>query len=259
MLLGTMRTLVTLGLLQAWCLASAQVSVNTPISFTGSEENRAIDSLGVPATAHSLITVEGSVRSEWAWANATVQGTNLVLDLIPAMENYRDGSLIRFLVPAITQVPTSISVGSLPPLDLVRPDGEVPANAQLISGRVCEVMQVDGRFHLLNSPEIGCPPGFLRVNENYCIESSSSSPVDFYTAADVCAARGGSLCTWSEHAAACTLLQGQFTNMFVDWEWVDDTSNHAHTAVQVGRTSCSSQRAIITSLLARKRCCFHLR
>lgn len=259
MLYEPMKTLIALCTLCAWQMAHAQVTLDAPLQLTGSVQQRTIENLGAPISTSSLITVESSVRSEWAWANATLQGTTIILDPSPAMESYRDGALMRFVTPVSMQGPLTISINGLPAVDLVRPDGEPPAQGQLTMGRICEVMFVGGRFHLVNAPEMGCPSGFLQVNDSYCIEISSSTAVDFFVASDACAVRGGALCTWSEYGAACLLLQGQFTSMFVDWEWVDDTSNHSHTAVQVARTTCASQRASLPSLLGRGRCCYHLR
>ncbi|MBP7409156.1 MAG: hypothetical protein KA941_10400 [Flavobacteriales bacterium] len=250
---------LVVGTLCAWTASVAQVEVNTSVEFTGSPENRAINGLASPSDASSAITVEGSLRSEWAWANATLQGTTLALTVDPPIAAYRDGLLVRFVAPATTQGPVSVSLNGLPALALVRPDGEAPSDGQVIIGRVCEVMHANGKFHLLNAPETGCPPGYLQVNTNYCIEANSSPAVEWYTASDQCAVRGGKLCTWDEYYGACALLQGQFTNIFVDWEWLDDTSNHSHGANQVGRTICTTIRTRIVTVPARVRCCYHPR
>ncbi len=46
-----------------------------------------------------------------------------------------------------------------------------------------------------------------------------------------------------------------------EWEWIDDTSNHTHTANQVGRFSCQSQRSanVIVTMTGNTRCCYRTR
>ncbi len=238
---------------------SAQVEVDTLLRLTGTEGSRRIDGLATPTEARSVITVEASLRAAYQWASATQVGNTIQLTTTVPVAGYSDGLLLRFLSPATFQGPVSVSLPTLPAVALVRTDGEPPSAGQLVAGRVAEILYTGGTFKLMNAPERNCPPGYLRVNDNYCIEAASSAPVDFFTAADQCADRGGRLCSWDEHHAACVLLAGQFSNMFTDWEYIDDTSNHTHTANQVARTTCTSQRTLLPTVVARVRCCHHPR
>ncbi len=254
-----MRTTTSCLLLCCGLALRAQVSVDTPVALTGPPSERAIDGIAAPVSGDAVITVEGSVRSEWSWGTATVQGNAIALTTQPAFTAYRNGSLVRFVTPSTMNGAITLAVDGLPAADLVRPDGLPITVGQMVQGRVCEVMYAEGRFVLLNAREVGCPQGFLFVNANYCIEATSSPAVDWTVATDNCNNKGGQLCTWGEHHAACTLLQGQFTNMFVDYEWVDDTSNHSHTANQVARVNCLQQRSGTLDVPARVRCCYHPR
>ncbi|HMC96641.1 MAG TPA: hypothetical protein VKG92_03250, partial [Flavobacteriales bacterium] len=126
---------------------------------------------------------------------------------------------------------------------------------------VCEVMQVQGRFVLLNASEFGCPPGSVAANDHLCIGIGTVSNLLYYEAVDLCANRGGNLCTWDEYYTACVVAQSQLTSLFNNWEWLDDTSNHTHTANQAGRLTCKSQRSesLLDERKGEARCCFHLR
>lgn len=253
---------LTFGLLALACLAQrslGQVDVNVPMQFTGIDEQRTLIGLAAPVQSDAMITVEGAVRSEWAWAAAVEQADTLVLSFSPSLASVRDGLLLRFLAPTAIRGPMWLRVPGTTPLALVRIDELPITEGQIVAGQVCEVLHVNGLFHLLNTADRGCPSGYLQVNANYCIESYSSNPLNFYDSIDQCALKGGKLCTWDEYQAACQLLDGQFENMFASWEWIDDTSNHLHTANQAGRTSCEGNRSLIVTVTARVRCCHHLR
>lgn len=255
-----MRTAVCIALIGSTLgPLSAQVQLDTLVRFTGAEGSRRIDGLAPPTEDGSVITVEASLRASYQWATASNVGNSIQLTTTVPVASYENGLLLRFLSPATFQGPVSVSLPALPSVALVRTDGEPPSAGQLIAGRVAEILYAGGTFTLLNAPERNCPPGYLRVNDNYCIEAASSAPVDFFTAAEQCADRGGRLCSWDEHHAACVLLAGQFSNLFADWEYIDDTSNHTHTANQVARTTCTSQRTLLPTVVARVRCCHHPR
>ena len=239
---------------------TAQVNVGTNVLLTGAEDLRRIDSLALPIAGDAAITVEGSVRSEWAWANAVALDSTITLSLQPAVTSYRDGLLIRFLSPTSLAGNLYISVDGLDTLPLVRPDGMAPALGQLDTGRVAEVMQAAGRFILMNAPESGCPPGFLQVNANYCIEATHyPDNAGWIWAVDRCASRGGKLCSWGEFHNACMVVGAQMPDLFTNWEWIDDTSNHTHGANQVARTTCQGHRTTILTETCKVRCCYHLR
>lgn len=240
-------------------LCHGQVHVDVPVQFTGADAQRTVQGLGAPAQSDAMITVEGSARAEWGWATASLEVNTLVLDFPIAPAMARDGLLLRFLSPGELQGALWLQLPDQAPLELVRTDGVPISDGQIVAGQVCEVLHANGRFYLLNASESGCPSGYLQVNDNYCIESTSSAGVPFYVAVDQCASKGGKLCTWDEYQAACYLMDGQFSNMSADWEWIDDMSNHLHTANQAGRTSCESIRSRIVTYTSRVRCCHHLR
>lgn len=262
MLHVAMRTLsLIIHLLCCASLATAQVSVDVPIQMTGSPSERQVVDLGPPTSASALVTVKGSVATAWRWATAQAQGNAIGLDAEPDVEVYRDGLLLRFLAPASLSGAITISLDGSAPLQLLRPDGLLPVLGQVQQGVVCEVMQAQGRFILMNAAERGCPPTTVRVNERFCIDQGSVPNLLFRDAADRCAMRGGKLCTWDEYHAACTMVLPQLTGMFDEWEWMDDTSNHTYTVDQVGRASCNSQRSqgLPLERTGDTRCCYHPR
>lgn len=262
MLQEPMKTTLTLVSLLLFCgtAVRGQMNVDVPVRFTGLSDTRVLDGLADPVSGDAAITVEGSLRSQWAWAGATVQDTTITLAVTPPVSTYTDGLLVRFIGPMNLAGKLTLRMEGLQPLPLVRTDGMPIALGQLQQGVVAEVMLAGANFVLLGALESGCPPGFLSVNTNYCIETAPPSTASTWLwAVDRCANLGGRLCTWGEYASACTILAGQLSGMFVDWEWIDDTSNHTHGADQAGRATCSSQRTTQVIQTGRARCCYHLR
>jgi hypothetical protein len=240
---------------------AAQVELDIPLRFTGAEDQRRLEGLGPAVEGTAAVTVEASVREGWRWCQAQRIADTIELTTVPAVEVLRDGLLLRFQVPQDMSGGLWARVQGGVAYPLVRTDGLRPALGQLTTGRVAEVLLAAGRFTLLNLPELECPPGTLSVNADLCIDQASLANLLVYQAMDRCARRGGKLCTWDEYYAACTLLGSQLTGMFNEWEWIDDTSNHTHTADQAGRFTCTSQRSqsVLLERVGETRCCYHRR
>lgn len=255
------QTLCVLLFTASWC--SAQVQVGTAIEFTGaSDTDRGIQGLAAPVRDDAAITVEGALLTgNYTWCSASLSTGTVVLQAAPAVSAYADGLLLRFAMPATVHGNLSIQCGTLPAVPLQRLDGLAPTPGQLTAGRIAEVLYAGGRFLLLNAMENGCPAGFLQANERICMEVTATPNMLYHDGLARCANMGAKMCTWDEYIAGCTVLQGQLQNLFADWEWLDDSSNHAHGADQAGRTTCLSQRHIspIPTYLSSVRCCYRPR
>ncbi len=255
------NTLCILLFTATWC--RAQVQVGTAIEFTGaSDADRAIQGLAAPVRDDAAITVEGALLTGgYTWCDASFNAGTLVLQATPTVSVYADGLLLRFAAPGAVHGNLNIQCGSLPAVPLQRVDGLAPMPGQLVAGRIVEVLYADGRFLLLNAMEAGCPAGFLLANERICMEVTATPNMLYHDGLARCADMGAKMCTWDEYIAGCTALQGQLQNLFADWEWLDDSSNHAHGADQAGRTTCLSQRHIspIPTYLSSVRCCYRPR
>lgn len=238
-----------------------QVRLGGSLQLTGNESERRVEGLAAPAEGTALVTFEGEGQGAWQWASATAAGTTISLSLAPVLSAYRNGLLVRFLAPASLHGEVLIGIDGLPPQPLLRPDGLNPVAGQLRAGTLVEVLFAEGRFTLLSAPERGCPPQSVAVHERLCIDAASPGGFLYEQATTYCAARGGRLCAWDEYHAACVLVGSQLSSLFNQWEWIDDTSNHSHTADQAGRTSCQSQRSagVPGTTLGEARCCYHPR
>lgn len=238
----------------------AQVELDVPLVLTGDSAQRAVVNLGPPIQTSSAVTVEASVRDGWSWAEASIQDSIINLATTPPLTGYGDGLLLRFLASQPLQGRLYVNADGLGAIPLRRPDDLPLALQQIIPGSIAEIVMIDGRFILLNAPESGCPSGYTQVNARYCIETAPPTTTGTWPwAANRCADLGGKLCTWGEYVGACMLVGAELGNQFTEWEWIDDASNHTHGADQVGRTTCRSQRTALFTVVARARCCHHLR
>ena len=258
MLLRPMRrSLTCLGLLLSM-FAFAQVEIDGSIQFTGPSDQRGIDDLGRPTEESAAVTVEASLVGTTTWADASVSGTVVTLTPVVPMDGYRDGALLRFLAPTDLHGAITLGCASLPAVPLTRPDGLPAARGQIVTGAIVEIVHANGSWILMGLSENGCPPGTAAIGERLCMERASQPNSLWFPASDRCNDLGGRLCSWDEFYVACTQYASEFTSMLSAWEWLDDSSNHANSAVQVGMTTCTAERWANPNnvTLGRSRCCF---
>lgn len=240
-------------------LCSAQVSVDAPVRFTGQASDAGIDGLAPPLEPTSVITVGFAASGAQHWATAILVGDTLELTTAVAPVAYRDGTLLRFQMTTSRVARTFVRVPPLAAVPLVRTDGLDAVLGDLQADAVHEIIFANGRFLLLSALNKVCPVNSVRVNANFCIQTNRRNQVTFAEAITYCADRGGRLCTWDEYYAGCTLVGNQLQSLHSDWEWLNDMSDHIHSADQVARTNCTSQRATFPANPGTARCCYSTR
>lgn len=236
----------------------AQLEVTGPVTFTGPNEARGIDGLAAPASQHAAITVEGSLIGVNTWAEATINGSVLSVTPSAPITEPGNGTLLRFIAPSDLRGPSTLVCAGAPALALLRPDGLPPASGQIIQGALVEVVRAGEAWIITNRAEAGCPPGTVALGDQVCIERADQGNTLWFPAADRCTNLGGRLCSWDEFYLACSQYADQLTGLFNAWEWIDDSSNHANSAVQVGFQNCTAQRWANPNnvTLGNSRCCF---
>lgn len=247
----------------AWVLCSAQVQLDVPVHFTGTDGERAVEGLGPPVAGSSAVEVRSAVATgAYSWAEAQVVVDTVRLTVVPALQAYRNGLMLRFKLPTTMEGPSYVRVGpDLPAVPLVRSDGLPPTWGQLAAGRMAEVLFMDDRCILMNLPVTGCPQGFVEMTKRLCIERTPVPDMLFHDAMQRCIHLGGRLCAWDEYVAACVLHGGELDGMLEQWEWLDETSDHTHGADQGGFETCTGrrQRSDLYQAVGHTRCCFHPR
>lgn len=242
-------------------LVHGQVLLDGDLRFVGPDGTRHIHGLAGPVDETAAVPVSVVASGTVHWAEASLENGSLRLVLDPVLADIGDGLLIRFLSPIANDGPMTITAVGTVGIALLRTDGSpLPANA-LRPGAVAEVLYDNGNWVLLNPATRTCPPGTIATAGPTCMDIDFVPGMRFYQAIDHCAARGGKLCTWDEYAVGCALREAELNGLFVEWEWIDDSSNHTHTANQAGRFTCQSQRSanVIVTMTGNTRCCYRTR
>lgn len=238
-----------------------QVEVSKTIRFTGAEVDRRIEGVAEPVQENAAITVAVLASGMAHWAGATLSGDTVVLSMAPPVEQLTNGLLVRFAAPTDLDTLRWIAIDGHAARAAVRHDGALLDHGAIKPGAVAEALYTGAAWVVLNANHRTCPPGSISTSGPVCMDTAAVPGLRFYQAIEYCATRGGKLCTWDEYAVGCALRQGELTGLFNEWEWIDDSSNHTHTANQAGRFTCQSQRSanVVTLMTGDTRCCYQTR
>lgn len=254
------QPLITLFCMIAPLVSAAQVVLTKGITFTGEDGARTVEGMAFPADATAALSVTAYATGTAHWAIASQSGAGLSLAMTPPLVELTDGVIVRFVSPTNLQEDATISAGGQTrPLRM--PDGTALPQGAVLAGGVHGSIFVQGTWYLMAPSTNACPPGSIRTVFPVCMDIESVPGKRFYEAVDHCAAKGGKLCSWDEYAVGCSLQQPALSGLFNEWEWIDDCSNHTHSANQAGRFTCQSQRSanVITTMTGDTRCCYHTR
>ena len=258
------RLLSTIALAFVSVCALAQVHLDKPLQLTSPQDSlRQIDALAAPSDPTSLITLGAAQQAAVNWYTVT-GGTNIIqLSGSPQAAGYSNGMLIRWMPQSAKAGSVRVNVDGLGTRSVYRSDGLQASEGQVSAGQVVEMIYMDTAFFIMGRSNTDCPTGYLRISDEFCMQQNDTLSVSIFTAIGHCFARGARLCTWDEYVMACTVQGAQLSGLFDDWEWIDDTSDHTHTADQVGRFGCRSQRAMDAAEHPNNygvvRCCYRLR
>lgn len=242
----------------------AQVHVDKPVVLTsGNAADRHVDGIAPATDGTSLITAGAGQSGQYHWATASGTAMALQLTSTPSCNAYTSGLELRFMPVASSFGSVTVNVDGLGARKVYRTDGLPVSAGQMQPGSIVSILYVDTAFFLGDRARTGCPAGFLPVNGQYCVQRNDTANLSIFNATKWCNDRGARLCSWGEYLHACTVQQAQMQGMFDDWEWIDDSSDHTHTAVQAGRYTCVSERSYGAiedpNNFARVRCCFTLK
>lgn len=243
---------------------AAQVTVDRPVVLTGNDPaERTITGLAPAQGDDALIDLDGARSGRYHQAVATQNGTALTLAMAPACSAYADGLEVRFVAPGRAMGAVTVDIDGLGARPLLRSDGARPGFGDIEAGQSVGMVFRDSAFVLMGRAVDRCPDGFLPLNERLCIQRNDTLSMSVFSAANWCMERGARLCTWDEYVYACLKENPQYEGFADDWEWADDTSDHTHTAFQVGRWGCRSARNFAAyetpASFASVRCCYHVK
>ncbi|MBL7965285.1 MAG: hypothetical protein JNM31_15725 [Flavobacteriales bacterium] len=257
-----MRSLLHNALLLLAAPALAQVQVDRPVIFSGPLDSlRQVEGLAYPATDDALLRSDAHASGALHWAQVGGTANALTLTLSPAPAAYGGHLRVRFLPLLANTGPVTLNVNGLGARPLRRMDLLPVGAGELAPGVAVEATYADSVFILRARQERACPPGYLPGNGSFCVMATEVNNQSWFQAAQYCADRGARLCTWDEYYYGCLQQQANLTGLFNNWEWLDDTADHTHTATQGGRWQCRSQRSIgaTDAVLGTTRCCLRPR
>jgi hypothetical protein len=256
-----MRTLATIVLFGLAITSFGQVRVDKSLVLSAADSTlRAVEGLAPATQDDALITLGDAQSGAYRWGQASGTGMAITLALDPPCTEYRSGLTVRFMPALPGYGAVTLNVDGLGARPIYRSDGLRVSTGQLQPGLVAEAIYADTAFFLQHRAEAGCPAGYLQAGGDLCIMQNDTLYMSVYNATRWCTDRGARLCKWDEYIQACIALQTQMSGLFNEWEWIDGTSDHTHTANQAGRWQCRSQRgwgaAETVNNYAEVRCCF---
>ncbi len=260
-----MRTAQLLSVLCTSAIAVAQVHVNKPLVLTSVDSTqRSIEGLAPPVDENSLITVGDAQGGVYHWGQVSGTGMAIQLAMDPPCTAYTNGLNVRFMPSTAGYGPVTLDVDGLGAKRMYRSDARTVGAGQLQPGTIVEAVYMDTAFFLMGRERAGCPAGYISGGGDLCIMREDTLFMSIYNAIRWCGDRGARLCTWDEYIAGCVATQsGGMVGLFNQWEWIDGTSDHTHTANQGGRWQCSSQRQLgaveSDNNYGEVRCCMRLR
>lgn len=259
-----MRTVTLPCLLFASACAVAQVRVDKPLVLSSPDSTlRSIEGLAAAVDEADLITVRDAQRGTYHWAQAGGTPMAIQLTLDPPCAAYTNGLNIRFMPTAPAYGAVTLNVDGLGTERVYRSDGRPVSVGQIQPGTIVEAVFMDTAFFLMGRERSGCPAGYLPAGGDLCVMREDTGFMSIYSATRWCYERGARLCSWDEFIAACTLNQSEMGGLFNEWEWIDGTSDHTHTANQGARWQCRSQRQIgaveTDNNYGEVRCCMRVR
>ncbi|MCB0792653.1 MAG: hypothetical protein H6595_02615 [Flavobacteriales bacterium] len=243
--------------------AVGQVHVDGPMRMTATDSTqRTIEGIDTPVTDTDLITMGVSRSGSVNWGMASGSASAIQLTLDPPASRYAEGLVVRFLPTQSSAGAITLNVDGLGPRDLLGRERLPLQLGDLVAGQIAEARYTDSVFVFVPHPVSGCPEGYVAANDHLCVQVDDGPSMSFFNASHYCTGRGARLCTWDEYIHACVVLGPQLTGLFNEWEWIDDTSDHTHTADQVGRWQCISQRSVGAvehpNNYGEVRCCYRL-
>ena len=165
------------------------------------------------------------------------------------------------LIPSQTNTgPVTLSLNGTSPAQVLW-RGTLPLDSGDLSPGVPVPLVYDGAsFQWVGERAGACPPGFIPLSREVCIQALPNDSSTFWQAVLQCGDMDARLCTFSEWTAGCSMT-GEFFSTVEGYEWVDHAANDQDKAKVLGLNSvtlvvsCDGGSHRIPSVEVRSRCC----
>jgi len=257
------RSLLLLNALALVSVAMGQLDVPGPLLLDGSApEQRQVLGLGSPQTSDAAVSL-GDLRSATVSRSPVLGNTLLTADLFPPPPGYTPGMIVQLTPVQANSAGAEIDLNGLGVRPVVKWGGLPLDSADLRPGVPVRLVYDGERFLLLGDSRLNCPPGYVSVAADFCVETASRLGADLYDANLQCAASGGRLCTFAEWSHACRNVP-DFMSTVLDLEWVDSAANSTNYGKVMGvgedgsggtGTGCTFGGLRLPTVVNRYRCC----
>lgn len=237
----------------------AQVTIDKYLKLTDTiNQNRQIRGIGDPSDSSDAVNQKTFQFGTLLYGSAT--GTDTIsVNLNPPVNSYTTGMLFSFKATNNNTGPVMLKINNLNEVPVQTPDTENLFANYIRAGQMVTLIYRNNSFQVAGRTDPGCPAGFVEANDKYCIETKERTGTTYANAVSICDNLNARLCNWSEWYYACQKTSLGLVNKINNWEYIDDTSDHAHTVTVVGYQGCNQSMGLGTIGLATPysyRCCF---
>lgn len=256
--------------MKIYTVSTGQILIQNGIEFTSAYDSlRQISSIAPADSLSDALTAKDYVSTRFINSNQiAVADSTFYVNTTYEMPNYTPGMLFYIHVPVLIDtinIPKYINLNSQGTKAIVSANLSLVTVSVIKSGRIIALMYNGNSFVVINQPSLICPTGYVKKNENYCIQKVRNPKATFWIAQTTCYNQGAHLCYYDEWYYACINNAG-LTAMPTNYEWVNTTSNHNIHALIIGAgvtvaacTTTESETTATTGLPQYFRCCFKLR
>lgn len=215
--------------------AISQVVMKDKIVLSASDSaSRHVTGISSPENPSNAANAGSLLSGELIYMPAT--GVNqLSINLNPPLTQYVQGMILNFKTSASNTGPVSIQVNGLPLVSLKKNGSFNLDSLDLAADQMVNAIYDGTNFQVLSKLNRKCPPGFVDVNKDFCIEQIERDTMSWYLATKVCNDMNGRLCSQAEWAFACqksTILS--LVAMTNNLEWVDSAGNSSSQCKAMG-------------------------
>ncbi|MBL7950716.1 MAG: hypothetical protein JNM62_03250 [Flavobacteriales bacterium] len=217
------------------CLAAhAQLEVPVAIQLTGdTPAERQVNGLAAPLAGDAAVSAEAARTDATNRAFGSWNGSVLEADVIPPVTAYTAGMYVVVVPDAPSGIEARLSLNGVEAAPVYGLGG-TPLEPGALQADIPAQLVFDGiSFQLISTGYLPCEPGTTAASRQFCIDDSTSGPLNFVSAAQACSARNARLCSYAEWVATCERSPAFFGTVS-DFEWVDDAANSASEGKLVG-------------------------
>lgn len=257
---------------------SQVVESGDKITLTNSDANkRQVNEIINAESESDALNLRLFMNGNFNFGIANGSNDSIHITFNPEITSLQPGLLFSFLSPFTNDNSVVISIDAVSGFySLAKKGTKNLDTADIIPGQLITVVYDGTRFQVISELHNGCPSGFVKVTEEYCITPSEKDSIYFWNAVTYCGNQNARICNWGEWYYACLNSTSLgITGMLGNYEWIDGGGNSLSwttpvtsiTGMMGGWTSCIDVTSSIvdtthTHSKARPkpfRCCYSLR